>query len=236
MATKAKPGGSLVKVRKRDSARTKNAILNAALQEYSQRGYSGARTERIAQLAKCNIRMLYQYFGNKEGLYLAVLEHAHMDIRAGESELNLQDEEPLEGVLKLLRFTFDYWTRNPQFNALLVNENLMHGKFMFRSKGIVRTALPLRDSLADLVRRGQASGVFRSGLDPIQIYVTISALSRFHHTNGYSLSALLKTNLASKAWQQKRLLHACELLKAYLMKPQNTSFADREQRTTSRVA
>jgi AcrR family transcriptional regulator len=216
MATKAKPGGSLVKVRKRDSARTKNAILNAALQEYSQRGYSGARTERIAQLAKCNIRMLYQYFGNKEGLYLAVLEHAHMDIRAGESELNLQDEEPLEGVLKLLRFTFDYWTRNPQFNALLVNENLMHGKF--------------------LVRRGQASGVFRSGLDPIQIYVTISALSRFHHTNGYSLSALLKTNLASKAWQQKRLLHACELLKAYLMKPQNTSFADREQRTTSRVA
>ena len=166
MATKVKPARSFGSVRKSNSARTKSAILNAALKEFSQRGYSGARTERIAQLAKCNIRMLYQYFGSKEALYLAVLERAHLDIRAGESKLNLQDEEPLEGILKLLRFTFDYWANNPEFNDLLVNENLMLGKFMFRSKRVVRTAMPLRDSIADLVRRGQANGVFRPGLDP----------------------------------------------------------------------
>lgn len=212
----------------RDSERTKRAILASALNEFSSHGYSGARIERIALKAKCNIRMLYAYFGNKDDLYLAVLERAYEDIRARESELSLKREEPLEGILKLLRFTFEYFANNPQFESLLHNENMMRGKFVLQSNRVDQTAIPLRDSIADLLRRGQKSGVLRRELDPVQIYVTIAALSRFHLANAYSLSALLKSDLTLPDWRKERLSHATELLKAYLLPPQQTRRSSRQ--------
>jgi AcrR family transcriptional regulator len=216
MVRTSKVGNPLSRVRKRDSERTKRSILASALKEFSEHGYSGARMELIAKAAKCNIRMLYHYFGNKKDIYLAVLEHAYEDIRAREGELNLKHEEPLEGILKLMRFTFEYFANNPQFESLLHNENMMRGRFVLRSRRVPQTARPLRNAIADLLRRGHASGVFRPGLDPVQIYVTIAALSRFHLANAYSLSALLETDLTRPEWRTKRLSHACELLQAYL--------------------
>jgi AcrR family transcriptional regulator len=226
MVRKPIAGRPLSRARKRDSERTKRTILASALKEFSQHGYSGARIERIAKTAKCNIRMLYHYFGNKEDIYVAVLERAYEDIRVRESELNLKSEEPLEGILKLMRFTFEYFANNPQFEGLLHNENMMRGRFVLRSKRVAQTAIPLRDGIADLLRRGQASGILRPDLDPVQIYVTIAALSRFHLANAYSLSALLKTNLTLAEWRTKRLSHACELLLAYLATPQNSMLGD----------
>jgi AcrR family transcriptional regulator len=210
----------LPRVRKRDSERTKRAILSSALKEFSQYGYSGTRIDRIAKSAKCNIRMLYHYFGSKEGIYIAVLERAYDDIRARESELDLKREEPLEGILKLMRFTFEYFANNLQFEGLLHNENMMRGRFVLRSKRVAQTAMPLRNALADLLRRGEASGALRPGLDPVQIYVTIAALSRFHLANTYSLSALLKTDLTLPSWRKERLSHACNLLRAYVAAPE----------------
>ena len=212
--------------RKRDSERTKRAILSSALKEFSQYGYSGARIDRIAKMAKCNIRMLYHYFGSKEGIYIAVLELAYDDIRARESELDLKREDPLEGILKLMRFTFEYFANNLEFEALLHNENMMSGRYVLRSKRVAQTAVPLRIALASLLRRGEASGALRSGLDPVQIYVTIAALSRFHLANAYSLSALLKSDLNLADWRRQRLLHACRVLQAYVVAPQNRPRAD----------
>ncbi len=211
----------LSRARKRDSERTKRAILASALKEFSQHGYSGARIERIAKTARCNIRMLYHYFGNKEDIYVAVLERAYDDIRARENEINLKREKPLEGILKLMRFTFEYFASNPQFEGLLRSENMMQGRFVLRSKRVNQTARPLRDGIADLLRRGRASGVLRPDLDPVQIYVTIAALSRFHLANAYSLSALLETDLTRVDWRKKRLAHACALLQSYVTMPQS---------------
>jgi AcrR family transcriptional regulator len=216
---------SLGRGRKRDSERTKRAILQSALKEFSQHSYSGARIDRIAKTARCNIRMLYHYFGSKEGIYIAVLELAYDDIRACEAELDLKREEPLEGILKLMRFTFEYFANNLEFEALLHNENMMAGRYVLRSKRVALTAVPLRNSLADLLQRGEASGALRPGLDPAQIYVTIAALSRFHLANAYSLSALLKTDLNLANWRKQRLLHACKALRAYLVGAESR-FAD----------
>jgi len=141
--------------RKRDAERTRKAILSAALKEFSQAGFAGARIERIVKAAKCNIRMLYHYFGDKKGLYLAVLESAYVDLRAREAELKIDFDRPLDGLLDLQRFTFEYFEKNPRFEGLLRNENLMQGKFVAQSRMVTETAFPLRRTIERLIESGQ---------------------------------------------------------------------------------
>lgn len=202
--------------RKRNAERTRKSILAAALKEFSQAGFAGARIERIVKAAKCNIRMLYHYFGDKKGLYMAVLESAYMDLRTREAELKLDPEQPLEGLLELQRFTFDYFEKNPRFEGLLRNENLQHGKFAAQSRVVTETAFPLRRTIEALIDSGQAKGLFGPDLDPVQIYVTMAAMSRFHLANGYSLSATLDTDMSAPEWRKARLDHALALLEGYL--------------------
>ena len=202
--------------RKRNAERTRKAILAAALKEFSQAGFAGARIERIVKAAKCNIRMLYHYFGDKKGLYMAVLESAYMDLRAREAELKIDFDQPLAGFMELQRFTFDYFEKNPRFEGLLRNENLQHGKFAAQSRVVTETAFPLRRTIEKLIESGQAKGLFGPNLDPVQIYVTIAAMSRFHLANGYSLSATLDTDMSAPEWRRARLNHALALLEGYL--------------------
>jgi AcrR family transcriptional regulator len=202
--------------RKRDAERTRKAILAAALKEFSQAGFAGARIEKIVKAAKCNIRMLYHYFGDKKGLYLAVLEGAYVDLRAREAELKIDFDKPLEGLLELQRFTFNYFEKNPKFEGLLRNENLMHGKFAAQSRVVTETAFPLRRTIERLIESGQRQGLFRPDLDPVQLYVTIAAMSRFHLANGYSLSATLDTDMSTGEWRKARLAHSLALLEGYL--------------------
>lgn len=202
--------------RKRDAERTRKAIMAAALKEFSQAGFAGARIEKIVKAAKCNIRMLYHYFGDKKGLYLAVLEGAYVDLRAREAELKIDFDKPLQGLLELQRFTFNYFEKNPRFEGLLRNENLMHGKFAAQSRVVTETAFPLRRTMERLIESGQRQGLFRADLDPVQLYVTIAAMSRFHLANGYSLSATLDTDMTTAEWRKARLAHSLALLEGYL--------------------
>jgi AcrR family transcriptional regulator len=202
--------------RKRNAERTRKAILAAALREFAQAGFAGARIEKIVKAAKCNIRMLYHYFGDKKGLYMAVLESAYIDLRAREAELKIDFDRPLDGFLELQKFTFDYFEKNPRFEGLLRNENLQHGKFAAQSRVVTETAFPLRRTIERLIESGQSQGIFGPDLDPVQIYVTIAAMSRFHLANGYSLSATLNTDMSAPDWRRARLDHALALLEGYL--------------------
>ncbi|AYV49404.1 TetR family transcriptional regulator [Caulobacter flavus] len=190
--------------------------MSAALKEFSQAGFAGARIERIVKAAKCNIRMLYHYFGDKKGLYVAVLEAAYEDLRNREAELKIDFDKPLEGFLELQRFTFEYFEKNPRFEGLLRNENLMQGKFVAQSRKVTETAFPLRRTIERLIESGQEQGLFRDELDPIQIYVTIAAMSRFHLANGWSLSVTLDTDMSTAEWRRARLQHALDVLEGYL--------------------
>jgi AcrR family transcriptional regulator len=204
------------KVRKRDADRTRGAILRAATREFSLNGFSGARTERITQQAKCNIRMLYHHFGNKKALYLAVIETAYEDLRAKETALAFDLADPLGCVEALYRFTFRYFEKNPYFEGLLRAENMMLGRFVRQSSRVPEAAERLRQTLETIIAAGERQGVFRPGIDPVQLYVTITALSRFHLANGYTLSALLRTDLRSAEWRAARLDHGADLLRSYL--------------------
>lgn len=207
-------GGRRVKLR--DASRTRAKILNAATREFGMHGFSGARIERIAKSAKCNIRLLYHYFGNKKTLYLAVLEAAYADLRSKEGELAYDHSDPLGCLETLLRFTFTYFENNPFFEGLLRAENMMRGKFVAQSTTVPDEAAQLRARLNEILRRGEEMGQIRPGVDPVQLYVTITALSRFHLANSYSLGALLNTDLRSPEWRRERLDHSVSLLRSWL--------------------
>ena len=196
---------------KRDAEKTRQAILRAGLREFAQQGFSGGRAERIATAARRNIRMLYHYFGSKEGLYTSVLEDAYTKIRAKEATLALSTDEPLESLLELMRFTFEYFAGNPLFEGLLRTENMMRGRFVRKSRQVAETAFPLLRTIADLIVEGQRRGELREGLDAQNVYVTITALSRFHLANAFTMSALLDTDLTKADWRQRRLEHCLEV-------------------------
>jgi AcrR family transcriptional regulator len=202
--------------RKRDGERTRAAILKAATREFSTHGFSGARTERIAALAKCNIRLLYHHFGNKKALYMAVIETAYEDLRTQEAALVFDYADPTGCVEQLTRFTFRYFQEHPYFEGLLRSENMMKGKYVRQLKSVPEAAANLRGVLRAIVAAGEATGEFRPGIDPDHLYVTITAFSRFHLSSGDTLSNLLQTDMHSAEWRAGWLEHAVRLIRAYV--------------------
>lgn len=209
-------GGTTLSARRRDAERTRAAILRAATTEFALHGFSGARTERIVAAAGCNIRMLYHHFGSKGALYLAVIERAYDDLREKEGTLSLDPADPTRSVEQLLRFTFAYFEQNPDFEGLLRAENMMRGRFVRQSARVPQAADRLLGTLTTLIDAGEAQGLFRAGIDPVQLYVTITALSRFHLANAYTLSTMLRTDMQAPEWRAARLEHGVALLRAYL--------------------
>ena len=105
--------------RKYDPEQTKRNILDVATQEFSAIGLTGARVDAIAERTNTTKRMLYYYFGSKEGLYQAVLEKVYGDIRALEQDLHVSELDPIEGMRALVEFTFDYHDRQRDFVRLV---------------------------------------------------------------------------------------------------------------------
>lgn len=203
--------------RTRDSALTKEAILRAATFEFCRNGLGGARVEAIAQRAKANMRLLYAYFGDKNGLYLSVLEHVYTEIRAAEQRLNLDDLDPVEAMRELLNFTFTFFRDHQDYIALINTENLQRGKNLKKSRKIAELTLPLVASIENILRRGVATRVFRNDVDPIQLYVSITAMSYFHISNRYTLSAMFNKDLGDPKWLKERQNHAQDVLITWLV-------------------
>ncbi len=205
------------RVRLRDAERTRAALLKAGLGEFAKGGLSGGRLERIVRTAGCNIRMVYHYYGGKEGLYAAVLQDAYARMRDEEARLDIDVDRPLAGLLELMRFNFEFFQRNPKIEALLRTE----GQALTPAQMRAHTAGPeqrLR-RIGDLVASGRAKGLFRDDLEPLQIYVTIAALSRFHLIAGPSVSALVGAEVKSKTWLEDRLQHCLAVLEATVLNP-----------------
>src|SRR5688572_18335317 len=196
----------------RDADRTRASILRAATEEFATHGLGGARVDAIAQRAKTNKRMLYYYYGDKEGLYLAVLEAAYEHIRGEEQKLNLRELSPEDGMRELCAFTWRYFVAHPEFLSLLNTENLHRAKYLKRSTKVRALHSPLVDMLSELLARGVRLGVFRSGIDAVQFYISIAALGYFYLGNAHTLSTIFGRNLLSPRARAQRLAHVSELV------------------------
>jgi AcrR family transcriptional regulator len=191
-------------------------ILQAATVEFARHGYSGARIDRIAKAAAANKRMLYYHVGNKEVLYLTILEDAYAHIRAAERRLNLEALAPQDAIAKLIAFTWQYYLDNPEFIALLNNENLHRGRYLKRSRNVKQLHSPFVALIADVLRRGAASGELRAGIDPVQLYISIASLSYFYQSNSATLSVIFGRDLLAPAARAARLSHMIDLVLAAL--------------------
>ena len=202
----------------RDADRTQAAILAAATQEFARFGLGGARVDRIAARARTNKRMLYYYFGKKDMLFLAVLEAAYARIRAAEKELSLLDVPPAEGVRRLVEFTWNYYLRHPEFLTLLNSENLHRARHLKQSSRIREMNSPLIQTLGEILERGRRDGVFRGGIDPVQLYISIAGLAYFYLSNNATLSTIFNRDLMSAKAMAERLSHITEVVMGYVLR------------------
>jgi AcrR family transcriptional regulator len=181
--------------RTNDPERTMADILEVATREFAEKGLAGARIDAIADAMRTSKRMIYYYFGSKEGLYLRVLEESYRRIRQIESEAHLDDLPPEDALRRLVGHTVDYQWAHPEFVRLVQNENMHRAEYLAQSKMIRKLNVPAIDSLARIVERGQKAGVFRAGLDAVDLHMSISALSFFNVANRHTFSLLFQRDL-----------------------------------------
>jgi AcrR family transcriptional regulator len=180
----------------RDPERTQALILQAATAEFSEKGIGGARVDTIAERAGTNKRMLYHYFGDKTGLYVAVLEAAYGAIRSAEREMDLTHKDPETALSELSRFTWQYFLKHPEFISLLNTENLHKAEHLKGSRKLMEMHSHLVTELEQVLKRGAKAGIFRAGIDPLNVYLTIASLGYFYLSNRHTLSAIFNRDLA----------------------------------------
>jgi AcrR family transcriptional regulator len=201
---------------RRQPAVTRLRILDAATVEFSGKGLAGARVDEIARRASVSKRMLYHYFGNKEALWLAVLEQAYLHIRGEERALDVARLSPIEGMRRLIEFTIQYDSAHPEFISLLVGENLQRARYLRRSKQVHDIHTSLLHVIEDLLDRGRRTGVFRSGVDAAELYITIAALGFFYFSNVHTLSVIFGRDFGALPARQQHLRHTVDVILGYL--------------------
>ena len=204
---------------KRDPERTRAKILEAATDDFTKHGLGGARVDRIAKRAGTNERMLYYYFVSKEQLFLTVLESVYIRLAEAEKALDLDHLEPVEAVKKLIEFIWSYYIEHPEFISLINSENLHQAKYLKKSRKLAQLVSPVQDNIRAILQRGQEAGIFRGGIDPAEVYITLVALNYYYLSNRFTLSTVLARDLMSPVSQERHLAHATEVVLNYLLKP-----------------
>lgn len=175
---------------------TRGNIIAVATREFASKGFSGARVDEIAELTETSKRMIYYYFANKEGLYIAVLEQAYRGIREIEAQLNLDHLDPVEAIRTLVGFTFDYQWQHEDFVRLVMVENIHKGVHLGTSRAMKGLNVSIIDTLERVYDRGVTEGLFRPGLDKIDLHMTISALAFFNVSNRHTFSIIFGRDLS----------------------------------------
>jgi AcrR family transcriptional regulator len=191
--------------RQRDAEATQARILAAAKKEFARNGLGGARIDEIAERAKANKRMIYHYFGNKEDLFRTVLEEAYLGIRAAEQKLDLQHLPAREALERFVRFTWEYYLKNPEFITLVNSENLHRARHLKKSERVGPAQRRLVSMVEEILTRGVAEGVFRPGIDPVQLNITIAAINYYYLTNRHTGTLLFERDMMAKEALEARI-------------------------------
>lgn len=207
----AKRSGDTVPQR-RDPVATRKKLLTAARLEFARHGLAGARVDEIAERAGVNKQLVYHYFGDKDALYLAVLEWVYEDIREQERKLNLEGLPPDKAIRRLIEASFDHLAANPDFIVLLNDENRGGARHVRGSTRLEAMHSPLVKSVSHILHEGVRSGLFRKGIDPVQLYISIAGLSYFFFSNTPTLSAIFGKDLSSRAQRRARRRHVVDLV------------------------
>jgi len=183
---------------------TRARILNVALQEFSRHGLSGARIDTIALESGSNKGMIYYYFGSKDGLYVAALEESYRRFRQVEAAFDVDDMAPVPALRELVGATFDFHAAHPEFVRMVMGENINHGQYIAAIPELREMNRAAIDVLARLCLRGVEQGVFRAGVDPVDLHMSISALSFYNVSNRHTFSHIFGRDLGAPTVQAAR--------------------------------
>lgn len=201
---------------KQDPERVRRDILRVAREAFARSGFSGARVDEIASRTQTSKRMIYYYFGDKTGLYQAVLEDAYRDIREGEGKLQIDALPAKEAMVRLVEFTFDHHRRNRDVVRLVAIENIHDGRHLEGSEQIRALNRPTLTRIEEIYRRGVGEGVFRPGLDALEIHWMISALSFFNVSNQTTFSIVFGDRLSRPGGQRRLKQDVVEAVTRFL--------------------
>ena len=206
---------------RRDPVATRKKLLTAARREFAASGLAGARVDEIALRAGVNKQLVYHYFGDKDALYLAVLEWVYEEIRAQERLLNLEGLPPEQAIKKLIESSFDHLAAHPDFIALLNDENRGGARHVRGSRKLEAMHSPLVSLVSTILGQGMKAGIFRKGINPVHLYISIAGLSYFYFSNTPTLSAIFGKDLSSRTARQARRKHVVDLV-MHSLRPYST--------------
>lgn len=198
--------------RRRDAVSTRRKLLQAARQEFARSGLAGARVDVIAAKAGVNKQLVYHYFGDKDAMYLAVLEWIYDEIKSYEDKLSLHDLPPEQTIRKLIENSFDYLALHRDFVALLNDENRLGAPHIRSFRKFIDVSSPLLAVIKKALTQGARGGLFRKGVNPEQLCISIAGLSYFYFSGMPTLSAVFKQDLTSAAALRKRRKHVVDLV------------------------
>ncbi len=222
MATARKtPAAQRVGVRAQSAQATRDKILKAATQVFAKHGYQGGSVDKISRAAKSVDRMIYYYFGSKEGLFTEVIEGIYRRMNEAEAQLSLDIDDPLSALKQVIGFVLGYYREHPEFITLLNTENLLQGRHIAQSPRAAQYSSPAVGVITDILARGQTQGLFRPDLQARQVYLLIVSTGYFLMSNRYTLSAFLGERVDSpenaQAWKD---FVTDAVLRTVLIKPQ----------------
>ena len=203
--------------RSKNAERTRANIVDVATAEFAERGLSGARVDRIAERTQTSKRMLYYYFGDKEGLYRAVLLGYYQRLRSAETTLDLGHQPPMTALKSLVEFTFNYHLKNAAIVRLMMVENIHKGRHVAKMPLVTPVNSPILNMVSDILKRGEAEGVIRSGLNAFDLYTTIAALSFFNVSNRYTIRAIFRHDMADPEQAAARRQSVWEVVRRYVI-------------------
>jgi AcrR family transcriptional regulator len=192
------------------------SIVRAAIDEFAARGFKGASMDAIADRTDTTRALINYYFGSKERLYLAVLEHVYSEIRHAETLLELDHLDPTSAIRRIVEFTFTYYLEHEGFVRLVVAENQARGRHFKKSKTMRTLNRPIIERLTRVIARGQADGSFRADADPVDVHMAIAALGLFNVTNQYTFGAIFQRDMGAKGDVRRRRELVAELVLGYL--------------------
>lgn len=203
--------------RNRDAAATRKSILASALIEFSTKGYAGARVDEIARSAGVSKPMIYEYFGDKDAIYAAALREAYVQIREGESALDLGGLSPDAAIEALVEFTMEHFRKNPWFISMLNTENLQGGNTIREIHDASDIQSTLIGEIAKILKRGQEMDQFRQNIDPVELYIFIASLCYFPISNIHTLRAVFKCPI-DDVWLKRRGQESAKMVVKFLQK------------------
>lgn len=204
------------KPRKNNPEKTRENILQAAITEFVQQGLSGARVDAIAERTATSKRMIYYYFGSKEQLYVEVLSKLYGDIRSTERRLHLDELPPPDAIRRLVEFTFDHHDRNSDFVRIVSIENIHYGEYVKQSPEIRRMSNVVLLTLGETLKRGEKEGLFREGLDTLDVHMLISSFCFYRVSNRHTFGEIFQIDLPDEQVKQRHKTMICEAVLRYI--------------------